>query len=294
MSFDLISRGLAARDVDKLAAKHGAERHALGGDAWSLALSGLDDDEVVALYRALVRLAAKGGGALHNPQTGADVDLAAPGRFPGGWTPSAPVGSNLKALARSLVDDVLAAHGYQPAWPQASRDGPDLRRGVYVQLGTGSRSGAVRLQAYWTFLMRPLPHPSAMSVTFGASRFREAEGLVAPDFPSEWLPGDTPARADRAMAQLTDLLRGRVLPFLDAWPDVATLVDGVERGLISADDAFGANMLDNIADCYTHVGRSAEGRRRAEVWLEGLEAGDDAWRWDFAAKERARLDTLLP
>lgn len=294
MSYDLTLEGAAiGSEIARLAKRFGCEHH--GDDSRQTICLQVDDAAVVKLYRALVKLAKTSDAVLHDPQYGASVDLAAPGRFPPMWGPTGPVhGRSFNAKIKSVLLDHLRPHGFtvRDKWT-AVRPGEHMTQGINFQAGTGSRSGSFTANIYWTFDFRPLVHPSQMTASTRLERFVLAAGIVPPDHPSRgWLPTAPPARLERAFAQLLRLLDEAVLPRLDAARTIAGVIELFESGTLAPHAAFG-HSADDMADCYRYVGRLAEGRALRLARLAPSLASDDPGTVRWAEGERARTLTAF-
>ena len=293
MSYDL---SLEAADevraaAAKLARKHGCEVHE-GAEALLLSLKA-SDDVVVKLYRALVKLVLKGGGRLHDPQAGADVDLAAPGRLPPRWAPSGPVpGANYKAKVRHFLADHLGPHGFEVRDAHtAARGGEHQTQGVHFVPGTGRRAGHFTLSLYRTFDFEPLVHPHQMD---GVLRI---ERLVRENHPTwlpghGWLPCAPVPQLERAFSWLQAQFAQTLLPLADETRTIEGVVAAFEAGRLSTHEAFG-HGAKNLGHCYRHLGRLADGRARYWAMLDALEASDDPHEVTWARGERDRAQEFL-
>ena len=290
MSYDLNLIGPTEARVaaGKLARKHGCE--AYDGDDTLLVSLKANDDAVARLYLALVSLARDAGGRLHDPQAGADVNLDAPGRLPPLWLPSGPVpGASYKTKLKHFLTDHLGPIGYSVRDANtAVRSGERQVQGLHFQAGTGSRSGHFTINLYRTFDFAPLVHPTQMD---GVLR---TERLVLVDRPAwvpehGWLPC-APARSlERAFARVQSLFAQTLRPLLDDTRTIGGLVAAFEAGRLSAYEAFG-HGAENLARCYGHLGRLADGRDRYQAILDGLQSSDDPHtvEWAHAERDRAR------
>jgi hypothetical protein len=275
----------------KLARKHGCEAHD-GDDSLQISLQA-NDDAVARLYRALVKLAREAGGRLHDPQAGTDVNLDAAGRLPPLWLPSGPVpGANYKAKVKHFLTDYLGPDGYSVRDADtAVRSGEHQVQGLHFQAGTGIRSGHFTINLYRTFDFAPLVHPTQMD---GVLR---TERLVLADRPA-WVPGhgwlpSAPAKSlERAFARVQSLFDQTLRPLLDDTRTIGGLVATFEAGRLTAHEAFG-HGAENLARCYRHLGRLADGRDRYWALLDELQSSDDPHTVEWAREERDRARPLL-
>lgn len=295
MSYDLVFRGPAAilPTVAALAYKHACERHI--GDGWIVVGVDGDDDSVAKLYRALVKLALDHDATLNDPQRGGDVDLAQPGRFPPGWTPSGTIsGKSFDAKVRCFLVDHLRPHCFvlQTA-STAVRTCDHLHQGVYVQPGRGRLSGYFTVNAYWTFTFRPLAVPEAMQAVVGLHELLTAQQKKKDPFDG-WLPSKPAAKLERSFETVRRQFRDCILPLLDQGRTVDGIVRAYEAGRLTAPGAFGRySTARNMADCYRHLGRIEDGRRRFDEYLAAFVAED---RPDLAAwieGERTQAETAF-
>jgi len=293
MSYDLSfqTTGASTLKAAKLAARHGCE-HWERDDGVGIALQ-LDDERVVELYRALVKLAKEHGATLHDPQLGADVDLTTPGRFPPLWRPSGPVhGKSFKAKVKSFLIDHLRPHGFerQTAWT-AIRTCEDLHQGINFQPGRSRLSGRFTANIYWTFTLRPLAVPEAMHVNVRLEQYLREAGLVAEDDPFRGWPASAPPEAlDRSFEQARQLFDETIIPLLNELRTVEAIVAAFEAGRLDVPRAFGTKV-ERMADCYRHVGRLDDGRRRHETYLSSLEGTERRGLPEWIAAERSRAAT---
>jgi hypothetical protein len=250
MSFDFdLKLPDSARDPaeERLRRLAGAEIHG-AGDRLFVAFSGTDA-QLRKLYATLVKLAAGSGGSLHNLQTGQRVDLSAPSGLPDGWV-SAPktVGGAYAAVLESVVAEALEPLGF--AWRDKQtvmRRSDDLEQGVYFQKLTGRSAGMVRVHGYWT----PLHDgPDTDTGSGMASIFWQRE-LKCDKAGLPKLPG-----------ALTDALNVRVLPWMMRFRTIRQLIDGFEGGTLTVFEAFGTNLVAEMASCYLTVGEPARGIER--------------------------------
>lgn len=296
MSYDLIFHGPTAvlPTVAALAGEHACESHVDDGKV-VIGVTG-DDESVARLYRAVVKLALDHDATLNDPQHGRAVDLAQPGRFPPGWEPSGPVfGKSFDTKVRSFLVDHLRPHGFSLANAStAVRSCEHLVQGVNVQPGRGRLGGYFTVNAYWTFTFRPLAVPEAMDAVVGLHDLLTARQGGKDDPFGGWLPSKPAARLERSFETVRRMFREHLLPLLDEARTVDGIVRAYEAGRLTVPEAFGRYATaPNMADCYRHLGRLEDGRRRFGEYLASFEAEDRPGLGAWIEGERARADVAF-
>ena len=304
MAFDLHVSGFAsgkagARARGKLQTlvdKSGGEAWGQRSDSFGVGIGRLGDKQAARFFASLVKLAAREGLTIHDPQAGEDVDLDAPSPLPPGWAPPEPMDAEGFARAvQAYGRKHLQARGYS-AFPWGAQRSTDEGH-LLQRLTFRATKDLFCVLVDWRFFFdgeEDTSWPAPIEICdYIAGTALESEWPAALKAP-RWgklsaAKSDLPASLALIERALTELVH----PLLDSIDTVESLVAAFEDGRLGQVArqtkehgrpyreafymAFGYSPIGaarNMALSYRRVGRREDGARLYRACL--AELGDPA------------------